>query len=141
MKKLLSPRTYSPSVEGQEDYTGQVSLTVPDETFTIRELMTKYASGVLPKPAPYLDDVGPDDDGKFEDMDPSKMKDADLHDIELAAGQLKEDVNEKKRKLRQQEEARRARLKAEKAEQEELLKEIRARKELKEPPKKGDVKE
>lgn len=135
MNRLLSPRTYRPKPSGQEDYTGQKSLTVPDETFTIREIMTKFASGTLPKPVPYMDDVSPDDDGRFDDIDPSKLKDADLHDIELAAGQLKDDVQQKKKLLAEQQEARRAKLKAEKAEQAELLKELRERKKKPADPK------
>lgn len=68
---------YEPQPEYYEENT-QPSLTVPDQSYTIKELLMRFTSGGMPdiaKTGTY------EDDPSFEDIDPTRLGDFDLADL------------------------------------------------------------
>lgn len=82
------------------------SLTVPDQAYTVQELLEKFTSGGIPPvslPGQY------DDDPSFDDIDPTRLGDFDLADLTA----LQIELAEKKATLDAYIEAQKAEPKAE----------------------------
>lgn len=61
-----------------ERNNGLASMTVPDQSYTVRELLQKFTSGGMPDVAkvPQYEE-----DPDFDDIDPTRLPDFDLADL------------------------------------------------------------
>lgn len=97
--------SYSPGERpGDYEVPIGISVTVPDEAYTVRELMARHAAGMLPD---VMHQDGGDELGDFDSEDLEKLRDSDLYErqeaYERIGVQLREqreqfDVAEKERK-------------------------------------------
>ncbi|MEM3318498.1 MAG: hypothetical protein QXT80_03010 [Thermoplasmatales archaeon] len=71
-------KTQFNSVPDSGEINDEVSLTVPDMSYTVRELLEKFTSGVMPavERNPLYED-----DPDFDNIDPSRLGDFDLVDL------------------------------------------------------------
>mgnify|MGYP000667838063 CR=1 FL=1 len=83
MIKVRTPLGYNPSISEQET-NNEPSQTIPDLSYTIRELLEKFAHGVMP---PVGRDVVYDEDPDIDNPDPTRDPAFDLSD----ATRLKEE--------------------------------------------------
>jgi hypothetical protein len=79
---FLTPYQFDPlaSVCREPDYT-EPSMTVPDQSLTVREILERYVRGIAPSCAydPLYDDR---EDLDFDDANPAESPDFDLSDID-----------------------------------------------------------
>lgn len=82
--KLRNVMEYSLTSIDMEQIHGE-SMTVPDEAYTIKQLLAKYAAGNMPpveRAVTYMNDVD------FDSHDVEKLKDADIFDrMEVASNE------------------------------------------------------
>lgn len=78
-----TPYKYDPADVGcYEVLSDEPSMTVPDQSLTVRDLLERYTRGIAPACArePLYDDR---ENLDFEDVDPSERPDFDLVDVDL----------------------------------------------------------
>lgn len=95
-KIVLNQLTYQPNPKNSETPQG-VSVTIPDEAFTIRELYARSQQGILDASI-VKNAVWATDEAGHEDLDLEKFGRLDLSDkekIKQANAQLLQDVQEK----------------------------------------------
>lgn len=87
--KVLSYLSYSPDVVKYEETSDEV-LTVPDQSYTIRELLENFTSNIPPSVNMYEDQGLFDENDEFG-YDPIGDRDLDLVDLQ----QLRDEIDER----------------------------------------------
>ena len=87
--KVLSYLSYSPDVVKYEEGSDEI-LTVPDQSFTVRELLENFTSNIPPSVHDYEDEGIFDENDPFA-YDPVGDRDLDLVDLQ----QLRAEINER----------------------------------------------
>ena len=79
MLKFTTAFTFSleDDVPGYMEFNDEPSLTVPDQSYTIQELLDRHIAGTMP---PVSQDVFYEDDPNFDEIDPKHTPDYDLSD-------------------------------------------------------------
>ncbi|QCS36964.1 hypothetical protein [Tortoise microvirus 35] len=117
MSKFLTQYNYlenivdsSVSRYDYSSYSPLPSLTVPDESLTVSELLDRYAKG-QPLGVPYYEPRYPDNEPDFDDFDPTEYGNYDLADYYNDSldciDKLKFVKREKERRLKEEEERQR----------------------------------
>lgn len=113
--------------ESDFEKVNPVSVTVPDESMTIKQIVDRFTKGqTMPigdvKDPSYVPDVD------FDSEDLEKVKDMDLHDLQEYRERLADQAYEIEEELKKRKEAQEAKSKAEAEELEEIRAELKARK-------------
>jgi hypothetical protein len=87
--KVLSYLSYSPDVVKYEEGSDEI-ITVPDQSFTVRELLENFTSNIPPSVHDYEDEGIFDENDPFA-YDPVGDRDFDLVDLQ----QLKKTIDER----------------------------------------------
>lgn len=106
VKRLRTAHDFKLGLSDKEDHRFSKSQTVPDQSFSIQELLDKYARGVDVGVA--RNPVYPEQDSGFDDVDLEKVGQYDMFDKEQLLVQAKRDQVEAKRKLAEGEAAKAA---------------------------------
>jgi hypothetical protein len=91
--KVLTWLSYSPDVVKYEEGSNEI-LTVPDQSFTVRELLENFTSNIPPSVHVYEDEGIFDENDSFA-YDPVGDRDLDLVDLQ----QLKKTIDERIKRL------------------------------------------
>lgn len=88
--KVLSYLSYSPDVVKYEEGSDEI-ITVPDQSFTVRELLESFTSNIPPSVHDYEDEGLFDENDPFA-YDPIGDRDLDLVDLQQLRIQLDERI-------------------------------------------------
>lgn len=94
--KVLTWLSYSPDVVKYEEGSDEI-LTVPDQSFTVRELLENFTSNIPPSVHDYEDEGIFDENDPFA-YDPVGDRDLDLVDLQ----QLKKTIDERIKRFTQE---------------------------------------
>lgn len=93
MKKLKITNNYNYELTEQGmEFNDEASMTVPGQSYNMRELLAKHASGIMPGIAHPVDYNDIDD---FEGYDPTLAPDYDLADVTIEVERLANLSNKK----------------------------------------------
>lgn len=93
-KTYLNSNTYDFRIHDTKEYNGQPTMTVPDQSLTIPQILEMYSRGqsidsVLRQGVGY-------DDPDFEDLDPTLAPEFDINDANRLLQETKERIKQRK---------------------------------------------
>lgn len=79
--RVINSLSYDFEAVQYEVNSGEL-ITVPDQSYTVREILEKFTSGLIPEMHEYYDESDFDPENEFE-LDPTTHRDFDLSDYQL----------------------------------------------------------
>lgn len=122
--KIVSPNGYA-LTESRQEKCGGVSMTVPDDSYSIRELLEKYSRGMMP-PVGKQGQFDPGADLDSDDLE--KLPHQDLFEIQERREALGADMIDKERQLKEKAKADADKQKARAQEWDEIRQELKKKK-------------
>lgn len=130
--KLITQRDFRLEAHHMEKILGP-SMTVPDESYGVREIMEKFTTGLQPPGIMREGKFDPAADHDSDDLE--KLKDLDLVERQQYSENLAQKMLASEEVIKKTKAEKAEKLALERSEQEELRKELRARKAAKDAPK------
>lgn len=118
-RKLITVNSYQLQLHHKEDMSKEISLTVPNESYSIKELLTRSALPVVHRLGTF------EENSNFDSDDLEKLPHSDLFEREEAAGFYRERAKEIELDLKEREQKAAALAKAEADELNELKVQLR----------------